>query len=550
MTGGTFSENTALAGGAVSGRTGTTLNFIGTKLENNSATGKEASEGGGAIYANNNTVVLSGVTLSGNTSAYYGGAIHCLSNTVEMSGVTLSGNTTGYYGGAMAFSDSNVTVKENCVIDGNTGTTGGAIAIRDGGTYTFTDFTFTNNKGSGSGVFYATHNSTLNISGMVASGNSGNNGGVFYISGSTVATIADSEFTSNTAKVSGGVLCHRSSGTITTLRCTFTSNTAGNYGGVVYLDTRGTYVDGSAILEDETVIGAENNSVFANNTAKSGGAIYVTLTKNENGIPNASGEVLIYGSVFNSNEAMSTHGGAIAVTGADASIYYCLFDSNVANNRGGSVYVATFSYTLNEVDYVMPAALTMVGGEVKNGSTVTYTQSESYSGGLAVFYGAQATVTDTVFDNNAGYSGGAITSYGSDKILTDAETGTIEVVYTHVTLNNVTVKNSDGQNGAIYIGGAGQITANDLTATDNTTKGAGAVFYITSGSASTLNLNGATISGNTAKSGLGFINIANALNKVNIYKSSVTGADVQDNWDVLVTGKLDGVTYLDETSAE
>ena len=114
------------------------MNLTGTKFENNSATGKEAGEGGGAIYSNNNTVVLSGVTMSGNTSAYYGGA--------------------------MALSAVNVTVKDNSVIDGNTGITGGAISIRNGGTYTFSDFTFTNNRGSGSGVFYATNKSTLNIS--------------------------------------------------------------------------------------------------------------------------------------------------------------------------------------------------------------------------------------------------------------------------------------------------------------------------------------------------------------------------------------------------
>ena len=377
---------------------------------------------------------------------------------------------------------------------------------------------------------------------MVASVNNANNGGVFYLSGSTAATIIDSQFTSNTAKTSGGVLCHRSSGTITTLRCTFTSNTASGNGGAIYVYSSGKYIDGSATIEGETVTGAENSSTFTSNTAKNGGAVCVEIKANTE----TAGEVVLYGSIFNSNEA-STYGGAVAVIGAEASIYYCVFDSNIANNRGGSVYIESFSYELNEVNYIIPATLTMVGGEVKNGDTVEWASGTSYSGGIAVFYGAQATVTDTVFDNNRGYSGGAITSYGSGKLLTDAEAATYETVYTHVTLNNVTVKNNDGQNGAIYIGGAGQITANNLTATDNTTKGSGAVFYITSSSASTLNLNGATISGNTCSKGtvLGFINIANALNKVNIYKNSVTGADVQDNWDVLITGKLDGVTYLD-----
>ncbi len=199
----------------------------------------------------------------------------------------------------------------------------------------------------------------------------------------------------------------------------------------------------------------------------------------------------------------------------------------------------SFDYDVDGTTYRVTSTLTMVGGEVKNGTVdKTWSSSGSYGGGVAVFYGSQATLDGVVFDNNKAYSGGAITSYGSAKVLNGEETVT---VYTNVILNNVTVKNNDGQNGAIYVGGAGQMTVNGLVATDNTTKGSGAVIYLTSAN-SVLNVNSATLSGN--KSGathndlttgsLGFIQTANSANTLNIYKAGVTGADVNDNWDVLI----------------
>ena len=204
------------------------------------------------------------------------------------------------------------------------------------------------------------------------------------------------------------------------------------------------------------------------------------------------------------------------------------------------------SYEIDSATYHVPSTLIMVGGEVKNGVVdKTWSSSGSYGGGVGVFSGSQATITGVTFDNNKGYSGGAITAYGSATVL-DSE-GVAQKVYTNVILNSVTLTNNDGQNGAVYVGGAGQLTANDIVATNNTSTGTAAVFYLTSGN-SILTVNSATISGNTGKGSLGFIQTsASAANTLNIYKAGVTGADVNDNWDVLI--KKAAKTTLNELAA-
>ena len=199
--------------------------------------------------------------------------------------------------------------------------------------------------------------------------------------------------------------------------------------------------------------------------------------------------------------------------------------------------------------YYIPSTLTMIGGEIKNGVVDTsWSSSGSYGGGLMVNLGSQATLEGVTFDNNKAYSGGAITSYGSATVL--SSDGTEQKVYTNITLNNVTLTNNDGQNGAVYVGGAGQMTVNDLVATNNTSTGSAAVFYLTSAS-SILTVNSATISGNTGKGSLGFIQTANSANTLNIYKAGITGSDVNDNWDVLIKkGAASTVNELTAPSTE
>ena len=584
-----FEKNSANRGGAVY-VSGGTATFTDSEFVANNAVSGTTTARGGAIFAQSGTITATGVSFRENTAvsnagaivlnsvnakAYLtnvefinnvsggnGGALWLYSNaTAEITGVIAKGNKAeSGYGGFAYLSSGTLSVlsgegvvnafggelegEENVAKSG--GAIGGAGVINVSGTsfignkatsnggaiYTsgesnIDNCTFVGNTAANGGAIYATSEVTVNNSDFEGNTSSAN-GGAIYISGT--ADITDSEFIENSAKLGGAIY---TSGTTTTTGCTFTGNSAVENGGAVYV-AKGIYTDGEAVLEGETLTGAQNGSSFTSNTATNGGAICVEITASDA----AAGTVKLYGSTFTSNSA-STNGGALANIGADAEIYYSSFDSNSAGSKGGAIMSTSFDYDVDGTTHRVTSTLTMIGGEVKNGTVdKTWSSSGSYGGGIAVYYGSQATLDGVVFDNNKAYSGGAITSYGSAKVLNGEETVT---VYTNVILNNVTVKNNDGQNGAIYVGGAGRMTVHGLTAIDNTTKGSGAVIYLTSAN-SVLTVNSATISGN--KSGathndlttgsLGFIQTANSANTLNIYKAGVTGADVNDNWDVLI----------------
>lgn len=367
MNGGTFRENTALAGGAICGRTASYMTLIGTKLIGNSATGETTSEGGGAIFSNSNTVVLSGVELKNNTSAYYGGAL--------------------------AFLSANVTVKDDSVIDGNTGTTGGAVEIRnDDGIYNFTDVILTNNNGKGSGVFYVTSKSTVNISGLTASGNSANYGGVFYVSGSSAVSISDSIFTSNSATVSGGAIDHRSSGKLTVTNTSFISNTAGVAGGAISANGTGEVEITDCIFTENRALAAKNADANVSKISRGGGAIFVTgkATVTVNGGSFISNSAAGEQDVTTADKEMTDAGGAIIVDGGKLTVIGASFSKNTASNGAAigtsrskttEMYINSCSFTEN-VSKNNGAAIYIQNG-VKNETDSIFIDSCSFENNTA-----------------------------------------------------------------------------------------------------------------------------------------------------------------------
>ncbi len=263
MTDGTFSENTAFAGGAINGRTNSEMSITGTLFSNNSVTAETTNEGGGAIYQGYGKMTLVNVDMIGNTATVYGGAIVAVGNTVivtggefkdnsaarggainalestmsftgtkfttnsatrnsantdgggainaekgtlTLSGVIMDGNTSKYYGGAINARKGIVEIKDGTVITNSQGGTGAALYFREAGTtVTITDSTVSNNTATANGVIYMTSAGTLTVNGLTVSGNNANNGGVFYLSGGTT-TFSGVVATDNVAKTNGNLL--------------------------------------------------------------------------------------------------------------------------------------------------------------------------------------------------------------------------------------------------------------------------------------------------------------------------------------------------------
>ena len=492
-----FTNNSALAGGAISARTATTINLTDVLIKHNIASGDANNEGGGAIFGNNNTMTLTNVRIEENQSAYYGGAIAAM--------------------------DATVTINGGSVITNNVGVTGAALQFRGGGTYTLDDITITNhNSETGSGVIYITNTGTLNLNKVTATGNSNRNGGVIYASGSTNVTIQNSTFDNNTAFSMGGAV-YADAQSLTITNSNLTNNTAHSNAGAVYVKNTETSItdvvfDGNRsvggnggaldlVASDATVIA----TTFKNNSAVGhGGALYVTYTNvkdaDGNNLKDDNGEDILIlstlnlqGGSFENNTAAS--GGAISArTGAEVTVANTTFDGNKAtsedsNGGGGAIYANNNTITL---------------------SNVILTKNETgYYGGAMTAIDANVTVNDkSQITSNIGTTGAAFNFRGlgtytlDDVTVTDhAATGSGVVYITNtgtLNLNKVTATgNSAVGGGAVYASGTTTVNITDSTLSENTTTGNGGALYATG----IVTVQGTTISGNRGNIG-GAINMS------------------------------------------
>ncbi len=166
------------------------------------------------------------------------------------------------------------------------------------------------------------------------------------------------------------------------------------------------------------------NSVFNNNKATNGGAIYA----------NGSGAIVsINTSRFEGNKATGTvqnadgFGGAIyAKNGGQVNIGETLFFKNSAND-GGALYIGNPNETLNlfKSELRENSALSK-GGGILNGSTASLTDvtingngiTNAFSGG-AIFNYANLTLSRVTLNNNNSYSGAGITNFLGTANLTN-----------------------------------------------------------------------------------------------------------------------------------
>ncbi len=470
----TFQNNTAKAGGAISARTATEVNLTNCILKKNTATSGEDTEGGGAIFANDNTVNLSGVQIIENTTAYYGGAITSLR--------------------------ADVTIKDNSVISGNSGKTGAALNFRGTGENNLTDVVIENNgNGSGNGVIYGTEGAVINLTRVNASGNSSTNGSVVYVSSkSTKVNIDGCEFSGNSVKGNGGAICVKGS-TLNINNTVITGNSA-KYGGAIYSE-KGTVIisgstlseniattNGGAVLSDEGDVEI-TDSLISKNKAGLGGAVYTE-----------KGTLDIDDTDFTENTA-TINGGAIDIIGTVAVISDdTTFTSNSAALHGGAIYV----------NYIKKVAATETTEEIP-----------------AVY--SNITINGCSFTDNTAVHAGAAVSVRTGSVVTFNGT---EFDKNIVTGNDgETNGNADG-GGAIYVG-YGTVNLNNVTATDNEVLSS---VYVNdkqeeklygyggfiNGYHGEINLVGGTISGSKAPSG-GAINLAGSDNTLTVDGTAFIG---------------------------
>lgn len=281
---------------------------------------------------------------------------------------------------------------------------------------------------SGGAIYNPFENSSITVQNVDFVGNQAESGGAIWSVGAV--TVTDSSFTNQTALTQGGAI-YQQAAALDINRSTFTNNStatgAAGRGGALFqwlgsLNLRNSSFSGnSAVAKGGTIYLAWtpnnnyiNNTVFDDNTAVRGGAIYLE----------PSTALAISASDFNNNESSSpegAYGGAMYSQG-----YLDITDSNFLNNTtsdwGGAIFNdagallvenSTFNnnHATNSV-YGYGGAIGSDAGSITiRHSTLQNNSSAWFAGGVHI-YGVEspnsALIENSTFIGNTAQAGGAV----------------------------------------------------------------------------------------------------------------------------------------------
>lgn len=361
--------------------------------------------------------------------------------------------------------------------------------------------------------------------GIVGRPHENRGGGILVDEGSTL-TITGSTVTANSAAVLGGGIADY--GTLVVNGCTVSDNHAlGTYGGGIAVFSGAPFTPpftATLTIADSTITG--------NDAHENGG-----------GITSVFSTVTVNNCVVTGNSASVFDGGGLNNHGGTMTVSHSRVDDNSARFGGGIInYHGTLTVTDSDVD----GNSALFGGGIDNSGTLTVLDSRlsqntaSYSGGaLYNEFGGTVTMARDALTHNTSGSGGAIVSFGAltmnDSVLFNNSASYGGAIYNGATMtiegslldSNFTT--DWGQGGAIInYGGmltidASQITNNSsnwgggidnevgtISLSDSLLSGNFGIGYYSRGGAifnyDTLNIDGCTLSDNTASSGGGIAN--------------------------------------------
>ncbi len=519
MTGGSFTKNTALGGGAASIRTGCEAVFNGTTFTENSVSGYADKndgngEGGGAIYVGYGKLTLTDVTATNNTASDFGGVVDAVDADVIINGGTFSGNTTISGGAIYAVTKSALTI-DNATFNENDASYGGAIVLNSSNA-DITKSTFSNNSSYLGGAIQNTKG-ILNIADSVftenksekdTNGSNGNGGAIINTAG-TVTITGNTTFTKNTSQNHGGAIY-----------VSYTSNADGTKNSGILNVTGGLFeensaVAGGAISErtacEVTLNGTilRKNSATGTATSEGGGAIYtgysnfltltgVTLEENSTGYyggaVNAPGtDVTVNGkSVINNNSGIT----GVAFNFREGG--KCVLDditvtNNIATSNGsGVIYITSGgSLTINALtatgNYNNNGGVIYASGSAKlnvSNSNLSNNTAKSFGGAIDFRSSGKSSITDTVIEGNTAKKGAAINVAGTGELSINGCTIKNNIasekggaIFTenkskiNVAENTVFEGNSALTGGAAYIDGGAKLTTDNTTFDMNTSTG-------------------------------------------------------------------------------
>lgn len=346
----------------------------------------------------------------------YSKGLNSVSVTTENSKFTDNTSEKSQAGAFHALNTSSAIFTDVEFNNNATFTTGGALVVNNlGGVKT------------GELIINGTHNKFTNNNVLKASA-SGSKGGAINIIGGVDTTITNAVFNFNESNSEGGAISATTAVATENAykfdlsRSEFNGNSTRKYSGGA-INLYGKY---------DTSI---SQTVFNENKAAYGGALHITQDKDV-----SEPKLNIEQSEFNSNEALSTYGGAIIIQSNfhyNASITETIFNSNTAD-RGGAIFsflaprkdatsasqnivIADSEFIENNATiYGGAIATTVQNGSVPmtenykttvdiNGSKFDKNTSEGNAGAIIIHNNANLSIdTSTFTENSSGLEGGSV----------------------------------------------------------------------------------------------------------------------------------------------
>lgn len=226
----TINNNSARnAGGGLSAADGNVMVQIsGSTLSQNQATDNFGFGSGGAIFAKNARLNLTGSTISGNTSNIGGGIEASGGSTVTIADSLLSSNTAYNNGGGIEIVSSSLSINRSTLSGNTAGFAGGGIKT-NGSTLHLLSSTLSGNSARYGGAIYGQsliENSTI-------SGNTASNdmGAIYSTGGATIIRFSTISGNSTPVNRNGAIgSWGKATGTVTVLSSIVAGNTGGDIG--------------------------------------------------------------------------------------------------------------------------------------------------------------------------------------------------------------------------------------------------------------------------------------------------------------------------------
>ena len=377
---------------------------IETSTIGGNSTNKNTCQLGCGLYVTNLSaaVSISNTDFSENT-ANQGSAIYLKDSgyMVSLNTVTLNGHITAQYGGAIHVNNSKISLAD-CTLNGNSitaaGMHGGAIYGQGAGsTITLANTNFTGNTAiSSGGAIYMTGSTEampLSITGGTFTGSGGTDagslGGAIYLGAMTNQSLIDGvTFTGLNAQKGGAIY---------TQGALKIQNNSLIYNNTSTLDGGGIRIDGASAS-----LVLDHSSVYSNTGTIAGGIL----------VENGGSATIQNGSDIYSNIASGTLGGGIYnTTSGTLTITASTIRGNKAIQHGGGIYNASTATITNSIisGNVAGTSTWENGGGINNAGTITIMNSTiagnhgPNGGGLNTT--GTATITNSIFWDNLGNSG-------------------------------------------------------------------------------------------------------------------------------------------------